>query len=69
MQANANKGQYFLRVDLDDLNNFDDELGMVVRENPGKYIPAVSDFIQDKTLISLKKQLGKYSELTMQVQS
>lgn len=44
LQANANKGEYFLRVNMDDLNNFDDQLSMMVRNFPSEYLPAVRGF-------------------------
>jgi MCM N-terminal domain len=38
---NANEGLYFLRVDLDDLGNFDDNLITNLRSNPSEYMPVV----------------------------
>lgn len=42
LQSNANKGQYYLRVNMDDLNNFDDELSTMVRNHPADFMPVVS---------------------------
>ena len=42
LQNNANKGQYYLRVNMDDLNNFDDTLSTMVRNHPADYMPVVS---------------------------
>ena len=41
LQTNANKGSYFLKVDMDDLNNFDEQLSLTLRSYPGEYIPVV----------------------------
>jgi len=41
LQNNANKGSYFLKVDMDDLNNFDEQLALSVRNQPGEFIPVV----------------------------
>lgn len=41
LQNNANKGQYYLRVNMDDLNNFDDQLSTMVRNHPADYMPVV----------------------------
>ena len=41
LQNNANKGQYYLRVDLDDLMNFDEQLAMMIRHHPGEYLRVV----------------------------
>lgn len=44
LQSNANKGQYYLRVDLADLLNFDEHLAMTLRTYPGELIPIVKIF-------------------------
>lgn len=41
LQNNANKGSYFLKVDMDDLNNFDEQLSLTLRSYPSEYIPVV----------------------------
>ena len=41
LQNNANKGSYFLKVDMDDLNNFDEQLALTLRSYPSDYIPVV----------------------------
>jgi MCM N-terminal domain len=41
LQNNANKGQFFLKVDMDDLNNFDEQLSMSLRTYPSDYITIV----------------------------
>lgn len=37
--ANARKGDYFINVDLEDLNAFDDELAKCTRNHPNDYLP------------------------------
>ena len=41
LQNNANKGYYFLKVDMDDMNNFDEQLSQNLRTYPGEYLPVV----------------------------
>lgn len=41
MQANANKREYFLKVALDDLNNFDEKIAKAIRMRPAEYLPMV----------------------------
>lgn len=42
LQNNANKGQYFIKVDFEDLLNFDEQLGNTSRTYPTEYLPLVS---------------------------
>lgn len=41
LKSNASKGQFFLRVDLDDLGNFDEKITEMIREYPADYMPVV----------------------------
>jgi DNA replicative helicase MCM subunit Mcm2 (Cdc46/Mcm family) len=46
LQNNANKGSYFLKVDMDDLNNFDEQLSLTLRSYPSEYIPVFEKAVQ-----------------------
>ena len=41
LQNNANKGQYFLRVNMEDLISFDEPLADMVKSFPKEYMPHV----------------------------
>jgi hypothetical protein len=42
LQNNANKGNYFVRVDYEDLLNFDEQLASTTKTLPTEYMPMVS---------------------------
>ena len=42
MTENAKKRDYFVKVDLEDLQNFDEELVTIVRNQPLEFMPTVS---------------------------
>ncbi len=42
LQNNANKGKYFLKVDLSDLMGFHEKLYQSLRNAPTEYLPIVS---------------------------
>eukprot|EP00347_Sterkiella_histriomuscorum_P023378 403334862 len=46
LQANSNKGQYFLRVNMDDLYNYDDKLSMMIRNHPADFMPVFEKAVQ-----------------------
>lgn len=69
LQNNANKGSYFLKVDMDDLNNFDEQLALTLRSYPSDYIPVVRHKKVEINPFSLKKQCNKCTRLTISVSS
>jgi DNA replicative helicase MCM subunit Mcm2 (Cdc46/Mcm family) len=43
LQNNASKEQFYLRVEMEDLMNFDEQLASSLRNYPAEFIPIVSD--------------------------
>ncbi len=41
MKENVRKGEYYVKVDLEDLMGADEELGQLVRSKPMEYMPIV----------------------------
>jgi hypothetical protein len=63
LQNNANKGMYFVKVNYEDLMNFDEGLASVVKTYPNDFLPLVriADFIN----FSLRKPSSKCTGLTI----
>jgi hypothetical protein len=63
LQNNANKGMYFVKVNYEDLMNFDEGLASVVKNHPNDFLPLVRS--ADITLFSLRKPSSKSTGLTI----
>lgn len=72
LQNNANKGLYFIKVDFEDLLNFDEQLGNTSRTYPTEYLPLVSKHIiviQLYLLFSSRKRFSMSTKLTISIKT
>lgn len=46
LQRNASEGHYYLRIDMDHLVNFDENLSTMVRTRPAECMPAFEKAVQ-----------------------
>ena len=69
--ANARKGDYYINIDIEDLNAFDDELAKSTRNHPNEYLPKFEESLAMlyRTFNPDMKDLETMPEFQLQISS